>query len=175
MDARRGDCPLVRVVAPSNFDVAEAGVVRVGHRRGRLSAARPGQPYATAILPGAILWGLGIGPAVAPLTAGVLAAVEDRDLGEASAVNDAASRVGGVILVALVPILLGAGAAGSATAPAGPLAAHYQSAMLVLAGLSVAAAVITAVFVPGRHGAGRHIRPVPRLHACAVPEPTTSS
>ncbi len=76
-----------------------------------LSTARPGDSYAQAILPGAILWGLGIGLTVAPLTAGVLAAVDDGDLGEASAINDAASRIGGVILVALVPALLGAGGA----------------------------------------------------------------
>ena len=48
-----------------------------------------------------------------PLTAAVLDAVGDADLGEASAINDAASRVGGVIAVALVPLLIGitAGAA----------------------------------------------------------------
>src|SRR3954465_12317500 len=93
-----------------------------------LSAAEPGDPYAQAILPGAILWGLGIGLAVAPLTAGVLAAVDDSDLGEASAINDAASRVGGVVLIASVPLLLGTGGASSL---AEPLAARYQLAMLV--------------------------------------------
>ena len=45
----------------------------------------------------------GSGLAVTPLTAAVLAAVDDADLGEASAVNDAASRVGAVIAIALVP------------------------------------------------------------------------
>lgn len=132
-----------------------------------LSAAEPGQSYAQAILPGALLWGLGLGLAVAPLTAGVLAAVDDADLGEASAINDAASRVGGVVLVALVPALLGAGAAPDLTAP---LAASYRSAVLVLAGLTVVAAVLTAVFVPSRRAAGEHVPPAPRVHACAVPE-----
>jgi EmrB/QacA subfamily drug resistance transporter len=133
-----------------------------------LSAAEPGQSYAEAILPGALLWGLGLGLAVAPLTAGVLAAVDDADLGEASAINDAASRVGGVVLVALVPALLGAGAAPDLAAP---LATSYRSAMLVLAGLTVVAAVLTALFVPSRRAAGRHAPPAPRVHACAVPEP----
>jgi hypothetical protein len=50
-------------------------------------------------------------------TAGVLAAVEDTDLGAASAINDASSRVGGVVMVALVPALLGAGDAHSLAAP----------------------------------------------------------
>lgn len=145
-----------------------AGILVVAGGFAWLSAAEPGQPYVQAILPGALLWGLGIGLAVAPLTAGVLAAVDDSDLGEASAINDAASRVGGVVLVALVPALLGAGGGPSL---AEPLATHYQSAMLVMAGLSVVAAVITAVFVPSRRVAGRHNAPAPRLHACAVPEP----
>ena len=112
--------------------------------------ARPGHSYVETILPGAVLWGLGIGLAVAPLTAGVLAAVDDGDLGEASGINDAASRIGGVVVIALVPVLLGAGRSASL---ARPLAANYQTAMLVMAGLSVVAALITAVFVPS--GASR--------------------
>jgi MFS family permease len=136
-----------------------------------LSAARVGESYAQAILPGAILWGLGIGIAVAPLTAGVLAAVDDADLGEATAINDAASRVGGVVMVALVPALLGAGDAHSLGAP---LAAHYGSAMLVMAALSLAAAVITAVFVTRSLPAtARHPIMTPRIHGCVVPEPVT--
>jgi MFS family permease len=91
------------------------------------------------------------------------------DLGEASAINDAASRVGGVVVVALVPALLFAGGAASL---AGPLAAHYQSAMLVLAGLSAAAALVTAVFVPTNRATVRgHAPAAPRIQACAVAEP----
>ncbi|WP_164842434.1 DHA2 family efflux MFS transporter permease subunit [Actinoplanes solisilvae] len=131
-----------------------------------LAAASPGQPYAQSILPGALLWGLGLGIAVAPLTAGVLAAVPDDDLGEASAINDAASRVGGAVLIALVPVLLGVGAAGDFT---GPLAERYRLAMLVLAAVAVAAAVLTAVFVPSRRAVVAHPAPSPRVNACVVP------
>ncbi|WP_433729687.1 DHA2 family efflux MFS transporter permease subunit [Actinoplanes sp. CA-051413] len=148
-----------------------AGILIVAAGFGWLSAARPGDSYAQAILPGAILWGLGIGLAVAPLTAGVLAAVDDSDLGEASAINDAASRVGGVVLVALVPALLGAG---GAPGLAQPLAANYQSAMLVMAGLTVAAAALTALLVPSRRSTGQHAAPNPRLHTCAAPEPAAA-
>jgi hypothetical protein len=138
-----------------------------------LSAARVGESYTQAILPGAILWGLGIGVTVAPLTAGVLAAVDDTDLGEASAINDAASRVGGVVMVALVPALLGAGDAHSLAAP---LASHYRTAMLVMAVLSVAAAVITAVFVTRSLPATtRQPAVTPRIHGCAVPEPVAAT
>jgi EmrB/QacA subfamily drug resistance transporter len=109
-----------------------------------LSSARPGEPYARAILPGALMWGLGIGLTVAPLTAGVLAAVDAADTGEAAAVNNAASQVGGVIAVALVPVLLGAG---SSRTLAQSLGTGFRPAMLVMAGLSAAAAVISALFV----------------------------
>ncbi|MEV4264648.1 MFS transporter [Kribbella sp. NPDC049584] len=131
-----------------------------------LSAAQPGQSYVQAILPGALLWGLGIGLTVAPLTAGVLAAVDDADLGEASAINDAASRVGGVILIALVPALLGVG---SSDELAGPLANRYQAAMLVMAALSVVAAVITMVFVARGRPSAAQLPATPRVHGCAVP------
>jgi EmrB/QacA subfamily drug resistance transporter len=142
-----------------------AGILLVAGGFAWLSAARPGQTYVEAILPGAILWGLGIGLAVAPLTAGVLAAVDDRDLGEASGINDAASRIGGVVVIALVPVLLGAGRSASL---AHPLATNYQSAMLVMAGLSVAAAFITAVFVPAGRAVARPPAPDPRLQGCAA-------
>jgi EmrB/QacA subfamily drug resistance transporter len=138
-----------------------------------LSTARPGDTYAQAILPGAVLWGLGIGLAVAPLTAGVLAAVDDVDLGEASAINDAASRVGGVVMVALVPALLGPG---NARSLGQALANSYQTAMLVMAGLSIAAAVITALFVShGRIPASSLPAASPRVSGCALPEPSAAS
>ncbi|HVI37951.1 MAG TPA: DHA2 family efflux MFS transporter permease subunit [Gaiellales bacterium] len=131
-----------------------------------LSAAQPGQSYVEAILPGALLWGLGIGLAVTPLTAGVLAAVDDADLGEASAINDAASRVGGVVLIALVPALLGVGASNDLTTP---LANNFRTAMLVMAAVSVVAAVITMLFVAHGRPAAMNVPAIPRVHGCAVP------
>jgi Major Facilitator Superfamily len=134
-----------------------------------LSAADAGDSYVSAILPGALLWGLGVGVAVAPLTAGVLAAVDDADLGEASAINDAASRVGGVIMVALVPILLGAGGARSL---GGPLADGFSIAMRVMAGLCVAASVLTVAFVSRVRTPHRKLpTPSPRVGVCVLPEP----
>jgi EmrB/QacA subfamily drug resistance transporter len=150
-----------------------AGILVVAVGFGWLSTARAGDSYVHAILPGALLWGLGIGLAVAPLTAGVLAAVDDVDLGEASAINDAASRVGGVVMVALVPVLLGAG---SARSLGQPLAHHFQSAMLVMAGLSVASAVITVLFVShGRVPAASVRAASPRVSGCALPDVPTAS
>jgi cytochrome oxidase Cu insertion factor (SCO1/SenC/PrrC family) len=76
-------------------------------------------------------------------------------------------------MVALVPALLGPGDAHSLAAP---LAAHYRTAMLVMAVLSVAAAVITAVFVTRSLPAtSKHPAVTPRIHGCAVPEPVAAT
>jgi predicted MFS family arabinose efflux permease len=120
------------------------GILAVAAAMVWLSGAHPGVTYAEAILPPALLWGLGIGIAVTPLTAAVLAAVSDADLGEATAINDAAARVGGVIVIALVPALIGAGAAASL---GDALANGYQPAMIAMAALTAMAALIAAIFV----------------------------
>lgn len=134
-----------------------------------LARIGPGDAYASAILPGALLWGLGIGLAVTPLTAAVLGAVADADLGEASAINDAASRVGGVVAIAVVPALIGAGGGGLA----GALDGGYRPAMVVMAALCVAAAGVTVAFVSDRAPAGAGALPAnpprPGMGACAVP------
>jgi EmrB/QacA subfamily drug resistance transporter len=130
-----------------------------------LSAAEPGDSYVRAILPGALLWGLGVGLTVAPLTAGVLAAVDDADLGEASAINDAASRVGGVVLIALVPVLLGVGGSNDL---AQSLANRYRTAMVVMAVVSVVSAVITVLFVARGRPLATQLS-TPRVHGCALP------
>jgi hypothetical protein len=130
-----------------------------------LSAAHPGESYAAAILPGALLWGLGIGLAVTPLTAAVLAAVGDADLGEASGINDAASRVGGVVVIAVVPALIGAtGGGGYAHA----IIHGYQPAMIVMGGLCVAAALITVLFVTDKRAPGPRIVPRAPEAGCAT-------
>jgi MFS family permease len=160
---------LVRRVGPRRLMVAGLLIVAAGF--GWLSAAHPGQGYPAAILPGALLWGLGTGICVTPLTAAVLAAVGDTDLGEASAVNDAAARVGGVVVIALVPALIGA--TGGRSISQG-LAHGYQPAMLVMAGLCVAAALITALFVSDSRPASPAPASSPRIHSCPLPTPEKS-
>jgi EmrB/QacA subfamily drug resistance transporter len=130
-----------------------------------LSRVHAGVSYVEAILPSALLWGLGSGLAVTPLTAAVLAAVKDRDLGEASAVNDAASRLGGVVAIAVVPALIGAGGAGLTHA----LAHGYQPAMAALAGLCAAAALVTGLFVTNDRVDAPRVAPPAPHHGCALP------
>jgi EmrB/QacA subfamily drug resistance transporter len=143
-----------------------AGIAAVGAGFVLVSGAQAGSQYATALLPGILLQGLGLGLAVTPLTAAVLAAVDDTDLGEASAVNDAASRIGGAVAIAAVPLLIGAGSDDLATA----LVGGFRPAMLTLAAVCAVAAVITAVFVSDRRAAVEAPKLAPPApHGCALP------
>ena len=54
-----------------------------------LTGVSPGDSYVTAVLPGIVVFGLGLALTVAPLTMTALAAVEDRHAGIASGVNNA--------------------------------------------------------------------------------------
>ena len=133
-----------------------------------LAQADPGSSYVEAVLPPALLRGVGLGLLVTPLTAAVLAAVRDEDLGEASAVNDAASRVGGVIAVALVPVLIGAGAGRDLDQA---ITHGFQRAMIVFGVVCVIAAAITAVFVSDDRAtkAAPRLAPAATDRGCALP------
>jgi EmrB/QacA subfamily drug resistance transporter len=141
-----------------------AGILLVAVSQVWLAQLHHDSGYVAEVLPAALVRGVGLGLAVTPLTAAVLDAVRDADLGEASAINDAASRVGGVLAVALVPVLIGV-TAGSSLADA--LATGYEPAMVVIGGLCASGALITALFVSDKP------RVAPRMAApdrgCALP------
>ncbi len=67
----------------------------------------PAAGYFTHALPGILVFGLGLTLTVAPLTAAVLAAAEDRHAGVASGVNNAVARTAGLLSVAVLPLLMG--------------------------------------------------------------------
>ena len=58
--------------------------------------------YLTDVLPGAILFGLGLAMTVAPLTATVLGGVDEQHAGLASGINNAIARVAGLVAIAFV-------------------------------------------------------------------------
>jgi EmrB/QacA subfamily drug resistance transporter len=71
--------------------------------------------YVTEVLPGILLFSLGLSATVAPLTATVLSSVDQRYAGTASGVNNAIARVAALIAIAVV----GAVVASSFTASIG--------------------------------------------------------
>jgi MFS family permease len=63
--------------------------------------------YLVDILPGVLVFGAGLTTLVAPLTATVMASAPGDDVGIASGVNNAISRAGGLLAVAVLPPLAG--------------------------------------------------------------------
>jgi EmrB/QacA subfamily drug resistance transporter len=62
--------------------------------------------YVTDVLPGIVLFGLGLSATVAPLTATALNSVEDHRMGLASGVNNGVSRVAGLLAIAVLGALI---------------------------------------------------------------------
>jgi EmrB/QacA subfamily drug resistance transporter len=62
--------------------------------------------YLLAVLPGVLLLGVGMTLAVAPLTTAVMSSVPENQTGVASAVNNALSRLAGLIAVSLLALVL---------------------------------------------------------------------
>jgi EmrB/QacA subfamily drug resistance transporter len=67
-----------------------------------LHGLQPGDSYALHILPGVMLFGLGMSSLVAPLTVTVMSSVSKEHSGIASGINNAVSRVAGLIVIALL-------------------------------------------------------------------------
>lgn len=63
--------------------------------------------YWWQVLPGVLLFGLGIVTTVTPLTSAILGAIETERSGIASAVNNAVSRVAGLIVIAMIAVIVG--------------------------------------------------------------------
>jgi EmrB/QacA subfamily drug resistance transporter len=103
--------------------------------------------YASEVLPGILLFSLGLAVTVAPLTAAILAGADDSNAGIASGVNNAIARVAGLLAVAgvgaLVAAQLGAPSFGDAD-PQDALSA-FRTGMYVAAALVAAGGVVGLV------------------------------
>ena len=87
--------------------------------------------YVTTILPAMLVFGVGLTLTVAPVTATVLAAADDRHAGIASGVNNAVSRAAQLIAVAALPSLVGL--TGADYLDPRVFAAGFRQAMLLTA------------------------------------------
>jgi MFS family permease len=107
----------------------------------------PGASYVAVVLPAAVVFGIGIGTLVAPLTAAVLAAVSTREAGLASGINNAAARLAGLIATAVLPLAAGIGGLARLDGP--EFDTGYRRAMWICAGLCAAGALVALTTIRG--------------------------
>lgn len=62
--------------------------------------------YVTEVLPGVLVFGIGLSATVAPLTATALNSVEERHVGIASGINNGVSRIAGLLAIAVLGALI---------------------------------------------------------------------
>ena len=132
--------------------VAGAGLFLLGR-------VAPGTGYVTTVLPGVVVFGLGLTLTVAPLTAAVLAAADERHLGAASGFNNAVARLAGLIAVAVVPGLAGIDAA---------LAGGYTTAMRICAAVCAAGGIVAFLTVRSSTPVATRAQP-DAFHPCQHP------
>lgn len=93
------------------------------------------------VLPGMVVFSLGLALLVSPLTTAVLAAVPDRFVGVASGVNNAVARAGSLLAVAGLPALVGL--AGDDYLDLDAMTAGFRGAMAWCTGLLAAGGVVS--------------------------------
>ena len=124
-------------VGPLLLALAMVGYSRLG----------PGASYLGDVLPGVVLFGVGLVTMVAPVTSTVLAAADDRRAGVASGINNAVARTAGLLAVAVLPAAAGLGP--DAFGDPAQFAAGFSTAMLVSAALALAGAALALFGLPG--------------------------
>jgi len=122
-----------------------------------LSRLGPGDSYWLGVLPGLVVFSLGLVTLVAPLTATVLAAAPDHYAGIASGINNAVARSGSLLAVAALPALVGV--TGDGYRDPAVLGPGYRDALLVCAVLLLGGGVVSLVGLPARTRCGSVAHP----------------
>ena len=125
-----------------------------------------GSSYIVDILPTLLVFGLGMSLVVAPLTATVMGAVEERHAGVASAVNNAVARAAGLIAVAVLPAA--AGLTGAAYLDPQVFSAGFHRAVLIGAGLTALGGILGWLTL-GERDSGAH--EAVNQYCCAIDAP----
>jgi EmrB/QacA subfamily drug resistance transporter len=121
------------------------GPIVAGAGLAMLARLGAGSGYLTGVLPAVMVFGVGLSATVAPLTATVLAAAPERQVGVASAVNNAVARTAGLLAVAVFPAL--AGISQAAYADPARLSTGFHHAVLIAAGMCVAGGLLSAATI----------------------------
>lgn len=102
-------------------------------------------PYMTTVLPGVLVFSIGLTLLVAPLTTAVLAAAPNSQSGIASGINNAVSRTASLLAVAALPPIAGIGGANFADPEV--FSPGFRAGVLISAALLVVGGVIAGVLV----------------------------
>ena len=113
-----------------------------------MTRIEPGDSYLLGVLPSVLVFGLGLTLVVAPVTATVLAAADERHAGIASGINNAVARVGGLLAVAALPLI--AGLTGDSFYDPAAMTDGFHTAVLLCAGLAVLGAVVAWLTISDR-------------------------
>jgi EmrB/QacA subfamily drug resistance transporter len=101
--------------------------------------------YLPQVLPATLLFGLGMSMTVAPLTSAILGAIHPSEAGIGSAVNNAVSRIAGLITIALLGVIVG----GHFDPPGFHRAVASAAVLFVLGGVVSAVGIRNRVKTPG--------------------------
>ena len=103
-----------------------------------LAGIGPGSTYLFPVLPGLLVFAVGLTLVVAPITTTALGDISEHQAGVGSGVNNAVARIAGLIAIAAIPLAAGLAAGAGSDA----LFAGYTRAMLLCCGLCLLGAVV---------------------------------
>lgn len=126
--------------------------------------------YVTDVLPAMLVFALGLSLTVAPLVATVLADVEERDAGIASAINNAVARVAALIGVSAVGVVVARTLVGDTFSPNEESVRAFHQVVVVCSVLVAAGGVIGALGIVNPRRAVE-ARRCPGGQLVAVPQP----
>jgi EmrB/QacA subfamily drug resistance transporter len=101
--------------------------------------------YVRDLLPGLLIFSVGLSLTVAPLTATVMADADESDAGIASAVNNAVARVAGLIGVSVIGVVVASTLAGDTFVPDATSVRAFHEAIAICAALIAVGGVAGAV------------------------------
>ena len=148
---------LLLILSPRAGHLSERIGAKIPMAAGSLIAAigmllfvrvKPGSTYLGAVIPALLVFGIGLGLLVAPLTAVALRSLGERRAGIASGVNNATARLAGLLATAAIPAA--AGIAGSRQPRGAALQSGFMKSTIISAVLCAIGAALAAVMIDGK-------------------------